>query len=35
LGVLRLDMVFHGVKPAAITDVSNTEEKIHYKAWEV
>jgi len=32
LGVLDLDMVFHVVKPVAITDVSSTEEKIHYKA---
>jgi len=33
--VLALDMVFHVVKPATITDVSSTKEKIHYKAWEV
>jgi len=35
LGVLDLDMVFHVVKPAAIIDVSSTEEKIHYKVWEI
>jgi len=28
-------MVFHVVKPATIIDDSSTEEKIHYKAWEV
>jgi len=31
LSVLDLDMVFHGLKPAAIIDVSSIEEKIHYK----
>ncbi|XP_025982776.1 uncharacterized protein [Glycine max] len=34
LGALDLDLALQVEKPAAITDASSNEEKIHYKAWE-
>jgi len=35
LGVLDLDMFFHVEKPVVIIDASSTEEKTHYKVWEM